>query len=216
MSKRYLFAGIAMCAVSSFAFAQEAEEPIVKPPAAEQSGSGQQKGTTETQQPSQNENDASSDKTKNQAEADSTEQPVKRKKDAQSDDDQKATDEGKTDTKAEKSKAEGTKQAEESKKKVDETTTGSTSKASTKITSENKTVIKNKIANKNVTRVDRNSIDFNISVGVAVPRTVHLVALPSTVIEIVPEYEGYLYFVLDDGTIVIVAPDTMEIVYVIA
>jgi hypothetical protein len=58
------------------------------------------------------------------------------------------------------------------------------------------------------------NVNFNISVGVRVPRTVRLVALPPTIIEIVPEYRGYLYFVFEDE-IVIVEPSTMEIVAVI-
>lgn len=101
-------------------------------------------------------------------------------------------------------------------KKTDEVKTGSTTKPRSEVPAENKTVIKNKVVNKDVKRVDRTSIDFNISVGVAVPRTVTLVTLPPTVIEVVPEYEGYLYFVMDDGTLVIVDPGTLEIVDVIA
>jgi hypothetical protein len=58
------------------------------------------------------------------------------------------------------------------------------------------------------------NVNFNISVGTKVPRTVRLVALPPTIIEIVPEYRGYLYFVYEDE-IVIVEPSTMEIVAVI-
>jgi hypothetical protein len=58
------------------------------------------------------------------------------------------------------------------------------------------------------------NVNFNISVGTKVPRTVRMVALPPTIVEIVPEYRGYLYFVYEDE-IVIVEPSTMEIVAVI-
>jgi hypothetical protein len=34
-------------------------------------------------------------------------------------------------------------------------------------------------------------------------------------VEIVPAYEGYSYFVLADGRIVIVEPDTLEIVVIL-
>lgn len=60
------------------------------------------------------------------------------------------------------------------------------------------------------------NINFNVGVGVAVPRTVELLVLPPEVIEIVPQYRGYRYFVLADGRIIIVDPSTYEIVYIIA
>jgi len=41
-----------------------------------------------------------------------------------------------------------------------------------------------------------------------------LYVLPSDIVSIVPEYEGYRYFVYEDE-IVIVDPDTLEIVAVI-
>lgn len=57
---------------------------------------------------------------------------------------------------------------------------------------------------------------FSISIGVRVPHHIHLHRLPARIVKIVPEYEGYEFFVLDDGTIVIVDPDSYEIVYVIS
>lgn len=60
------------------------------------------------------------------------------------------------------------------------------------------------------------NINFNVGVGVAVPRTVELLVLPPEVIRIVPQYRGYRYFVLADGRIIIVDPSTYEIVYIIA
>ena len=52
-------------------------------------------------------------------------------------------------------------------------------------------------------------------IGVAVPSTVVLHPLPPRVIEIVPDYRGYEYFVLADGRIIIVEPGTLKIVYVL-
>ena len=131
--------------------------------------------------------------------------------------------------KANKATKSGEQEQSEKKKAAEDSQTDATKKAGsgdsaetnnkkhkTEITTEKKTVIKNKVVNKDVKRVERNSINFDVSVGVAVPRTVNLVVLPAAVVEVVPEYEGYLYFVLDDGTLVIVEPGTMEIVYVIA
>ena len=57
---------------------------------------------------------------------------------------------------------------------------------------------------------------FSVTVGTAVPHRVHLHRLPPRVVEIVPEYKDYEYFVLADGRIVIVDPDTLEIVYILS
>ena len=59
-------------------------------------------------------------------------------------------------------------------------------------------------------------VDFNISVGIEVPQTVVLRRVPTRIVEIVPDYANYLYFVLADGRIIIVEPDTREIVVIIA
>jgi hypothetical protein len=58
-------------------------------------------------------------------------------------------------------------------------------------------------------------IDIDVNVGVVVPRTVTLRPLPPRVIEIVPAYRGYEYFVLADGRIIIVEPGTLKIVYIL-
>lgn len=59
------------------------------------------------------------------------------------------------------------------------------------------------------------SVDFDVTVGTAVPQTVEVHTLPPRIVELVPAYEGYKYFVLADGRIVIVDPNSMEIVYII-
>jgi len=64
-------------------------------------------------------------------------------------------------------------------------------------------------------KADPVDVDFDVNVGVAVPRTVTLRPLPPRVIEIVPAYRDYEYFVLADGRIVIVDPDTLKIVYIL-
>ncbi len=58
-------------------------------------------------------------------------------------------------------------------------------------------------------------IDINVNVGVAVPRSVTVYSVPADVIAIVPAYRGYKYFMLDEVRIVIVDPDTYEIVDII-
>ncbi len=62
-------------------------------------------------------------------------------------------------------------------------------------------------------RLVRNA-DFAISVGVRAPRHVRLYPIPVSVIEVVPEYRRYSYFIADDS-ICIVDPATYEIVYVV-
>lgn len=57
-------------------------------------------------------------------------------------------------------------------------------------------------------------IDFSISVGATIPRSVRLAPLPPAIIEVVPQFRGYRYVVVEDE-IVIVHPRTFLIVAVI-
>jgi hypothetical protein len=65
-------------------------------------------------------------------------------------------------------------------------------------------------------KVNSVDIDVDVSVGVAVPRTVLLHPVPVDIVEIVPAFRHYRYFVLANGEIVIVDPATFMVVYVIA
>jgi len=58
------------------------------------------------------------------------------------------------------------------------------------------------------------SVNFDLSVGTRVPRSVRFAALPSTIVSIQPELRGYDYFMVGDR-IVVVNPRTMEIVAII-
>jgi hypothetical protein len=49
-----------------------------------------------------------------------------------------------------------------------------------------------------------------------VPAAVELHPLPARIIKIVPEYRGYEFFLLPDGRIVIVEPDTLKVVLIIS
>lgn len=85
--------------------------------------------------------------------------------------------------------------------------------AALEIGTEERTTIRQTIVEQDVEpAVD---VDFDVVVGTQVPDTVVLYDLPPRVIEIVPQYQGYRYFVLEDGTIVIVRPQVLEIVYII-
>lgn len=84
--------------------------------------------------------------------------------------------------------------------------------ASIDISAEQKTEIRTIIQEAKVQPAD---IDIDLRVGVEVPRTVELHPLPPRFIEIVPEYRDYVFFVLADGRVVIVRPNTYEVVYLL-
>jgi hypothetical protein len=83
------------------------------------------------------------------------------------------------------------------------------------VTAEQKTEVRRVISEVQVEPVELDDIDVDISVGVAVPRTIRVQPLPPRIVEIVPEFEDYVFFVLADGRIIILEPDTYEIVYVL-
>jgi Protein of unknown function (DUF1236) len=68
------------------------------------------------------------------------------------------------------------------------------------------------IKERSAPRVDR--VDFDLSVGTAVPRSVRFIPVPNTIIAIEPTWRGYDYFMVGDQ-IVIVDPRSMEIVAII-
>jgi uncharacterized protein DUF1236 len=91
--------------------------------------------------------------------------------------------------------------------------TGRAGAASVQLSQEQRTKIKDVIVDdRNVARVDH--ADFNIRVGVAVPRTVHVAVLPPEVVTIVPEYRGFEYVVVGDQ-LLIIDPNTLEIVAIL-
>lgn len=97
-------------------------------------------------------------------------------------------------------------------KATDATAPSSETTASVEISAEQRTEVRDVIVETKAKPVD---IDIEVNVGVAVPRTVTLTPLPPRVVEIVPAYSGYEYFVLADGRIVIVEPGTLKVVYIL-
>jgi len=94
-----------------------------------------------------------------------------------------------------------------------QTDQGSTASISN-VTVEQKTQITQVIKETRVEPVS--NVDFDITVGVEVPRhKIRLHRLPARIVKIVPAYESYEYFVLADGRIVIVDPDTLKIVLIL-
>jgi Protein of unknown function (DUF1236) len=59
-----------------------------------------------------------------------------------------------------------------------------------------------------------NNVNFSLSVGTVVPRDVRFQPLPADVVEFLPQYRGYNFFVVHDD-IVIVEPSTYKIVDVL-
>jgi TolA-binding protein len=85
--------------------------------------------------------------------------------------------------------------------------------ASVKLSEDQRTKIQHVIVgNKGVARVDHPN--FSVTVGVAIPRSVHVVVLPEEIVQIVPEYRGYDYVLVGDQ-ILIIEPDTLQIVAII-
>jgi Protein of unknown function (DUF1236) len=57
--------------------------------------------------------------------------------------------------------------------------------------------------------------DFEVTLGAAVPEDITLQPLPSEAANVFTCGNEYRYFVDQDGNIVIVAPDTREVVHVV-
>jgi hypothetical protein len=58
------------------------------------------------------------------------------------------------------------------------------------------------------------NVNFNISVGTAVPAGIHYYPMPLRIVEIYPEWRGY-EFILVHGRYIVLRPHTHEIVYII-
>jgi len=93
---------------------------------------------------------------------------------------------------------------------------GNTTNVTVNITPEQRTQVRELIVAEKPQPVT--NVTFNIVVGVAVPQTVTLHACPARLLDLVTGLKpiGCQYFILADGRIVIVRPDTKLIVLVIA
>ena len=92
-------------------------------------------------------------------------------------------------------------------------TTGAAPSAGGKsITTQQRTEIRQRLGSFDRARVDR--VDFSLSVGVAVPRSVTLYDLPAEIVTIVPAYRGYKFVIVRDE-IIIIDPRTHMIVAII-
>lgn len=81
-------------------------------------------------------------------------------------------------------------------------TQGQAQQGSKTLTTEQRTTIrKTVLSGGNVPRAT--NVHFNVSVGTTVPTSVRVVAVPSTLIEIYPEWRGHMYFVVNDEIIIV-------------
>jgi len=92
--------------------------------------------------------------------------------------------------------------------------TGGARGGSVQLSEDQRSQIKTIVGRGSGPRLSRSNVNFAISVGTRVPRSVHFVTLPSEIVRIVPQYRGFDYFLVEDE-IVIVDPHTLEIVAVI-
>jgi hypothetical protein len=83
--------------------------------------------------------------------------------------------------------------------------------APVKLSTEQRTKITTVIKEKNV---QPTRVNFDIHVGATVPRSVHLVTLPTEVIEVYPAWRGYEFILVGDE-IVVINPNTLRVVAVI-
>jgi hypothetical protein len=86
-------------------------------------------------------------------------------------------------------------------------TTGATGNVN--VTAEQRTEIRQIITE---THVEPAHVNFDIAVGTTIPHTVKIHRLPERIVTLVPAYKNYEYFMLEDGRIAIVDPDSLKIV----
>lgn len=84
--------------------------------------------------------------------------------------------------------------------------------ASVNISDQQRTRVSQSISRAEVQAI--NNVNFSLTVGTSVPRDIRLQTLPSEVVEVVPQYRGYSFFVVRDE-IVIVEPSSLKIVTVL-
>lgn len=92
------------------------------------------------------------------------------------------------------------------------TTTGQAGAGAKQLTTEQRTKISTTIKAQHVAPVT--NINFSISVGTRVPRTVSFHPLPAEIVTVYPDWRGYEFFLVSEQ-IIVVNPRTLEIVAVL-
>jgi hypothetical protein len=199
----------ALIAGAGFAVAQEKGGPSAPP----QSTSPAQQSAPPASQPGGNNPQGGNDVQQRQ------DAPPARAQQDRGDQKQRAQDqrqdqrEQRQDRAQDKSKAGSTATDTKSDKKSGATTgQGAAGSGNAALTGEQRSKISTNIRQTNVKR--ETNVNFNISVGAVVPRTMTLHALPPTVVEVYPQWRGYR-FVLVEDEILIIEPGSYRIVAVI-
>jgi hypothetical protein len=97
----------------------------------------------------------------------------------------------------------------------DRNASSNSSQTNVQLSSEQRTKIhETVIKQSNAPRISRNEINFSLSVGTVIPRSVHVATLPPAVVEIHPQWRGYEYVLVGDE-IVILEPSSLRIVAII-
>ena len=121
---------------------------------------------------------------------------------------------GSAQTQQPQEKGKGSAQTQQPQEKGKGTATGPSTGGRVQLSEQQRTNVHSTILKEsNVNRAT--NVNFSINVGTRVPRSVHLVVLPASVISLVPQFRSYQYFVVNDQ-ICIVDPRTYEIVEVIS
>jgi len=92
-----------------------------------------------------------------------------------------------------------------------QTTTGAAPSGTVQLNEQQRTEIRQTVLTSNAPRV--NNVNFSISVGTVVPRTVHVVAVPEPLIRIHPEWRRHKFFVVNDE--IIIVDDSFRIIAVL-
>jgi hypothetical protein len=93
-----------------------------------------------------------------------------------------------------------------------ETTGQGAASGSAKLSTEQRSTIRTAITQQNARPLT--NVNFSISVGTRVPRSVHLYRMPLQLVHIYPSWRGYDYFLVGDQ-IIVVNPRTHQIVAVL-
>jgi type IV secretory pathway VirB10-like protein len=171
-------------------------------------GQVEQKGPTDLAAPKRAEGDVKKDDTKAKA----TENKAMENKATETKPDMKPNDKAASEMNADKSKAEmkgNPKAASDTKTGV---TTGQAAAGSKQLTVEQRATIHSVVREHRVQPA--NNVNFAITVGTAVPRTMKFYPVPAQFVTINREWRGFEYFLVGDR-IVIVNPRTLEIVAVV-
>lgn len=175
-------------------------------PTDEQQPETDQGGTEQQQQPDSGTPEQQQQQDQGATESEQPSQPDSEQQPQEGQTDQQQPDQGQTE-----GQQGGTDQPAEGESQ--QTQQGQSSGGDVDVTVEQKTEITQIVKEENVEPVD---VDFNVTVGAAVPETVELRPLPQRIVKIVPRYKGYRFFVLADGRIVIVEPSSLKVVVILA